>query len=168
MKNPLMMSQRELRRTRCEWSGICICGHSADHHHGSGVADPAAVESIGPILYQECEYYGCNECWKQCPKCPRDFIDREDPLCVYKVVAHQAADLEKPKMILPRWIRLTSEGQQKVHAEWHKAYEGKADPAWTWFCDVIDYREGCARSSTFQGWRVRTVRFLLWLANKLV
>lgn len=78
-----------LHRTRQVWSGICVCGHSADRHHGNMVMNPEAVISIGYRFAGECEAYGCNESWKPCPQCYHNYIDREDPLRFVKIAAAQ-------------------------------------------------------------------------------
>ena len=70
--------------------------------------------------------------------------------------------------VLPRWVRLTADGQRKVHEEYLKAGDSQASPEWIWFAtEIVDYREGCARTSHWQTWRTRTVRLLLWLVEKL-
>jgi hypothetical protein len=72
------------------------------------------------------------------------------------------------RLVLPQWVRLTKEGQKKLHAEYMQAGESKASPEWIWFAtEIVDYREGCARTSHWQTWRTRTVRLLLWLVEKL-
>jgi hypothetical protein len=84
--NPPPPKKRNLRRTRQVWSGVCVCGHSADHHHGNMVMNIEAIRTIGPRFAGECEAYGCNEWWKPCPKCPGNFVDREDPLRELKLL----------------------------------------------------------------------------------
>ena len=71
------------------------------------------------------------------------------------------------RMVLPRWVRLTPEGQALVHREWLAAGENKASEGWLWFCDIVDYREGCNRTSRFQTWRTRLIRGLVWLAERI-
>lgn len=71
------------------------------------------------------------------------------------------------QVVLPRWIRLTPEGQAAVHKEWLAAGDSKASAQWLWFCDIVDYREGCSRTSRFQTWRSRSIRALLWLAERI-
>lgn len=48
---------------RVVWSGVCLCGHAADDHHGAVVQDPAlaAVLGLGVVPVGGCEFFGCNE-----------------------------------------------------------------------------------------------------------
>jgi|GEM_PF-3945996 len=71
------------------------------------------------------------------------------------------------RLVLPRWVRLTEEGHARVHEEYLAAYHGKACKEWPWFCQVIDYHEGCARTSLHQTWRSIAIRALIFLAEKI-
>jgi hypothetical protein len=71
------------------------------------------------------------------------------------------------RLVLPRWVRLTPEGQERIHEEYLAAYESRACAEWSWFCNVIDYHEGCARTSRHQTWRTVAIRFLIFLAEKI-
>jgi hypothetical protein len=62
---------------------------------------------------------------------------------------------------------LTPEGQERVHQEYLAAYDGQACKEWPWFCQVIDYREGCNRTSHHQTWRTVAIRLLIFLAEKI-
>jgi len=43
-------------------SGICVCGHSHEDHHGQMVMNPVYYRKTKEYRYpEECEYYGCNE-----------------------------------------------------------------------------------------------------------
>lgn len=72
------------------------------------------------------------------------------------------------RFVLPRWVRLTEEGQRKVHEEYMKAGNNEASSEWIWFAtEIVDYREGCSRTSHWQTWRSRTIRLLMWLAERI-
>lgn len=71
------------------------------------------------------------------------------------------------RLVLPRWVRLTPEGQERIHEEYLAAYHGKACKEWPWFCQVIDYHEACARTSFRQTWRTVAIQFLIFLAEKI-
>ena len=63
------------------FSGMCVCGHPADQHHGNMIMNELASVLLGGyVFYGECEHFGFNEAWEQCPECPRGFIDQADPL----------------------------------------------------------------------------------------
>jgi len=69
--------------------------------------------------------------------------------------------------VLPRWIRLTPEGQERVHQEWLRAFDSEARPEWKWFCGIVDFQEGCNRTSLKPNWRTRTIGALTWLAERI-
>jgi len=77
--------------------------------------------------------------------------------------------LEKAQdhFILPKWVRLTAEGEQVIHQEYIAAYDGRACREWPWFCQIVDYHEGCARTSLRQNWKTRAIRALLFLVEKI-
>lgn len=44
------------------YSGICVCGHEADDHHGGVVMNKDYYAQTGESrIAQECEFYGFNE-----------------------------------------------------------------------------------------------------------
>jgi hypothetical protein len=46
---------------RWNYSGICLCGHSYEDHHCCCVMNPIAYLALGPIIPDECDWFGCNE-----------------------------------------------------------------------------------------------------------
>lgn len=78
---------------------------------------------------------------------------------------------EHTDFVLPRWVRLRPEGQRLLHEEYLKAADSKASPEYIWFAtEIVDYREGCSRTSRYQpwqSWRTRVVRLLMWLAERI-
>ena len=74
--------------------------------------------------------------------------------------------MSQNKYILPKWIRLRDDAQEKIHNEYLEAYT-KPSENWKWFSQLVDYQEGCNRTSQFQTLKSRTIRFLIWLAEKV-
>ncbi len=76
-----------IHTTQHVFSGICICGHNTDYHHGNCIARQPTIDLMkSSILFGECERYGCNEMWKPCKKCIAGmFIDKDDPLKEEKI-----------------------------------------------------------------------------------
>lgn len=73
------------------------------------------------------------------------------------------------RFILPRWIRLTPEGQRLLHEEWLKAGDNKPSPEWIWFAsEIVDCREGYSRTISQPYLRARVVMLLLWLVEKVL
>ena len=72
--------------TSTEWmlSGVCVCGHKAEAHHGMMVMRGPFAGRTRPW---ECLALGCNEDWEPCPGCPGIYVDREDPLRDEKIAA---------------------------------------------------------------------------------
>lgn len=67
--------------TQHVFSGICVCGHSHEEHHGNMIMRVEAAEAMkSGVFYGECEHYGFNEDWEPCPGCPGWFVDKDDPL----------------------------------------------------------------------------------------
>jgi hypothetical protein len=75
-------SKMLLHTTRHVWSGTCVCGHHADEHHGNCImVNDGTIEAMGSaVILSECEHFGVNEYWEECPKCPGWFVDKDDPL----------------------------------------------------------------------------------------
>lgn len=68
------------------FSGVCVCGHDADEHHGNMIMNIEAGKLMeSSVFYAECERFGCNEWWEPCPDCPKGFIDKDDPLKLTKL-----------------------------------------------------------------------------------
>ena len=75
-----------IHTTQHVFSGICICGHKAEQHHGNCIARQETSDSMqSSIMFGECEHFGCNEMWKPCKKCIVGYIDRDDPLKAEKI-----------------------------------------------------------------------------------
>lgn len=73
------------------------------------------------------------------------------------------------RFILPRWIRLTADGQRLLHEEYLKAGDNKPSQEWIWFAaEIVDYREGCSRTCSQPDWRARVAMMLLWLVGKVL
>lgn len=64
------------------YSGICMCGHEANDHHGSMILNPDAAKIMGSRFADECLYYGFNEDGgldeNGVSHCHR-YVDNEDP-----------------------------------------------------------------------------------------
>lgn len=77
--------------TQHVFSGICICGHDAESHHGSMIFNKDTIEKMQSHMYLgECLHYGCNENWQECPKCiVGSYLDKDDPLKDEKIKEYQ-------------------------------------------------------------------------------
>lgn len=75
--------------------------------------------------------------------------------------------MSRNKYILPKWIRLREEALPVLHQEYLDAYDKGASENWAWFSQLIDYQESCNRTSRFQTLKTRSIRFLLYLAEKI-
>lgn len=73
--------------TQHVFSGICICGHREDWHHGNCIMRQETADLMkSGTLFGECEYFGCNEMYEPCEKCIGGmFIDKDDPLKEEKI-----------------------------------------------------------------------------------
>lgn len=65
----------------------------------------------------------------------------------------------------PAWVKLTPESRKFLREEYLKAWSQRASKEWLWFCDMVDYREMCSRTSQYWTWRTLLVRGLLWAAE---
>lgn len=80
--------------TRHVYSGMCICGHHADDHHGNCIMKTEAIEAMSSCtMFGECERYGVNEGWHPCPDCC-GFIDKDDPLRLEKLIELSGKDFK--------------------------------------------------------------------------
>lgn len=76
--------------------------------------------------------------------------------------------MKEVKYILPKWIRLRDEALPLLDKEYQGAYDQGASDDWVWFVHLIDFQEACNRTSHFQTLKTRSIRFLLFLAEKIV
>lgn len=75
-----------LHTTQHIFSGICICGHKAEIHHGNCIPHQKIIDATkSSTLFGECLRYGCNEGYKPCKKCKGWFIDKDDPFKEEKI-----------------------------------------------------------------------------------
>lgn len=62
---------------RRHFSGICVCGHDSDDHHGNMVMNLEYYKATGESMVAgECEFYGFNECTDS--HCPQ-YWDKDNP-----------------------------------------------------------------------------------------
>ena len=75
--------------------------------------------------------------------------------------------MSQNKYIVPKWIRLRDEALPLLDKEYQAAYDEGASEKWIWFVHLIDFQESCNRTSSYQTFKTRVVRFLLFLAEKV-
>src|SRR4029077_17957758 len=78
-----------LKHVRYVWSGLCLCGHSHEDHHGNLICSIDYVDDAGHYRVPgECEYYCCNEeaGLDECGEfhCGH-YVDTEDPDTVRRI-----------------------------------------------------------------------------------
>ena len=62
MNEPRKYTSEDRRYSGPGRTGICVCGHPAEEHHGGFVMNQEYYEATGEAyVFGECEHYGCNE-----------------------------------------------------------------------------------------------------------